>query len=163
MGNVSQIHIRPTSKDDRIYIQNEMIKWWGNEMVVVRGEKYFPADYGGFVAEHEDEKAGLILLRFTDTLCEIMSLTTSSAVASAGKLLVTAAIERATEEGVQKMIAVTTNDNINALRFYQQMGFTVGAWRKGAVDRSRKIKPSIPLAGNYNIPIRDEIELELDL
>jgi hypothetical protein len=29
-----------------------------------------------------------------------------------------------------------------------------------AIDQSRKIKPTIPLVGNYGIEIRDEIELE---
>lgn len=32
-----------------------------------------------------------------------------------------------------------------------------------AVSLSRKLKPEIPLIGNYGIPIRDEIELELKL
>ena len=55
---------------------------------------------------------------------------------------------------------VTTNDNLHALRFYQQLGFVIRDWRAGAVKRSREIKPGIPEIGNYHIPIRDEIELE---
>lgn len=31
---------------------------------------------------------------------------------------------------------------------------------QGAVDKSRKIKPQIPLIGENNIPLHDEIELE---
>lgn len=132
-------------------------------MVIIRGEKYYPADYEGFIAEHKGETTGLILLRFEKNLCEILSLTTSSVTASSGKMLVNAAIENARETGAQRLIVVTTNDNIGALRFYQQLGFRISAWRKGAVEQSRKIKPTIPLEGNYHIPIRDEIELELNL
>jgi hypothetical protein len=34
---------------------------------------------------------------------------------------------------------------------------------RGAVNESRKIKPSIPSVGMNNIPLRDEIELEISL
>jgi hypothetical protein len=54
----------------------------------------------------------------------------------------------------------TTNDNLNALRFYQRRGFRMTEIRPGAVDKARYLKPSIPLAGEFGIPIHDEIELE---
>lgn len=40
-------------------------------------------------------------------------------------------------------------------------GFTLCALRPGAVIESRKRKPQIPQLGHHNIPIRDEIELEI--
>lgn len=58
---------------------------------------------------------------------------------------------------------VTTNDNTSALRFYQKMGFCLHKLRVGIVEESRKTKSQISLIGNINIPIRDEIELEMIL
>ena len=59
---------------------------------------------------------------------------------------------------------VTTNDNLDALRFYQRRGFRIGEVRPGAVDRARlSVKPSIAGIGAYGIPLRDEFELVLDL
>jgi hypothetical protein len=56
---------------------------------------------------------------------------------------------------------VTTNDNVDALRFYQRRGFRLRAVRPGAVDDARRtLKPEIPAVGEQGIPIRDEIELE---
>jgi len=56
---------------------------------------------------------------------------------------------------------VTTNDNVDALRFYQRRGFCLVCVHRGAVDHSRAhLKPEIPLAGNNRIPLRDELELE---
>lgn len=55
---------------------------------------------------------------------------------------------------------ITTNDNLNALGFYQKRGFRIKAVYPGAVDEARRIKPEIPLAASNGIPIRDEIELE---
>ena len=53
----------------------------------------------------------------------------------------------------------TTNDNIDALRFYQRRGFRMSALRPGVIDRSRLHKPEIPRTGDYGIPLRDEIDL----
>jgi DNA-3-methyladenine glycosylase I len=52
---------------------------------------------------------------------------------------------------------------LNALGFYQKRGFELVAVYRGAVNESRKRKPSIPLTGYNNIPLRDEIELEIIL
>jgi hypothetical protein len=49
-----------------------------------------------------------------------------------------------------------------ALRFYQRRGFVLSALRPGAVDQARKqLKPQISTVGEFGIPLRDEIELEL--
>ena len=45
------------------------------------------------------------------------------------------------------------------LRFYQRRGFRLAELRPGAVDRARQLKPQIPTAGDYGIPLRDEIDL----
>jgi hypothetical protein len=57
----------------------------------------------------------------------------------------------------------TTNDNLDALRFYQRRGFRLTALRPGAIDATRPQKPRIPLTGHYGIAIRDELDLCLDL
>jgi ribosomal protein S18 acetylase RimI-like enzyme len=58
---------------------------------------------------------------------------------------------------------VTTNDNVDAIRFYQRRGYRIASIDRGAVDRARSIKPSIPLIGFHGIPIRDELTLVKDL
>jgi hypothetical protein len=61
-------------------------------------------------------------------------------------------------------VGPTTNDNVDALRFYQRRGFRLAALRTRAVDElRRRLKPTIPAVGEHGIPIRDEIELEIEL
>ena len=68
------------------------------------------------------------------------------------------------EHGLRRLWVLTTNDNVDALRFYQRRGFRLSALRPGAVDEARRqLKPEIPELGEYGIPIRDEIELEMPL
>jgi ribosomal protein S18 acetylase RimI-like enzyme len=57
---------------------------------------------------------------------------------------------------------LTTNDNVDALRFYQRRGFRLVELRPGAVDAAREVlKPEIPRAGAYGVPLRDELVLEM--
>lgn len=59
---------------------------------------------------------------------------------------------------------ITTNDNLDALRFYQRRGFRLVALHAGAVDAARAtLKPSIAEVGDHGIPIRDELVLEREL
>lgn len=70
-------------------------------------------------------------------------------------------IQEGKERKLQKIILVTTNDNINAIRFYQKTGFDMAHLFRNALDISRKLKPEIPLIGENVIPLRHEIEFEL--
>jgi hypothetical protein len=54
---------------------------------------------------------------------------------------------------------VTINDNVDAVRLYQRRGFHLARLRSGAVDRARESKPTIPLLGRHEIPVRDELIL----
>jgi hypothetical protein len=56
----------------------------------------------------------------------------------------------------ERLWVITTNDNVDALRFYQRYGFCLAAVHRGAVDRSRaRLKPEIPPVGAYGIPLCD--------
>ena len=60
------------------------------------------------------------------------------------------------ETGCRRLWLITTNDNTDALRFYQRRGFRLAELHPGAVDRSRAtLKPEIPVIGDHGIPIRD--------
>lgn len=81
-----------------------------------------------------------------------------------GRALLDAAVAALGTEGARRIWLVTTNDNLAALRLYQQAGFRLSALRAGALDEVRRtLKPSIPEIGEHGIPLRDELELELAL
>ena len=90
--------------------------------------------------------------------CEILTLHVEDQWAGTGTALVDAAAAVATGAGCRRFWVVTTNDNVDALRFYQRRGFRIAAVRTGAVDESRRtLKPRIPPTGDYGIPLSDEI------
>ncbi len=118
----------------------------------------------GFVAERRGEPAGLLTYRFDEDAVELSSLAADPRHGGIGSALLEALVSAVAAADRHWIWVVTTNDNLDALRFYQRRGFRIGEVRVGAVDRARlSIKPSIAGIGSYGIPLRDEFELVLDL
>lgn len=46
------------------------------------------------------------------------------------------------------------------MRFYHRRGFDMAALYRNALEKSRILKPLIPLTGDDGIPLRHEIEFE---
>lgn len=136
---------------------------WGSEMVVAHGDVLFPAELEGFIAFAGEEKDGLVTYQIKGEACEIVTLNSLKPNLDIGSQLVCHLAGFAREKGCNRLWLVTTNDNTNALRFYQKIGFHMRALRPGIIPEYRKIKPEIPLKGADGIPIRDEIELEMGL
>jgi len=67
------------------------------------------------------------------------------------------------ETGATRIRAVTTNDNMSALIFYQRYGFRLSMLYVGAIDAYRPKVPGARKVGEHGIPIHDAIELELPL
>jgi GNAT superfamily N-acetyltransferase len=74
------------------------------------------------------------------------------------------ALLAAVERKARRLWLLTTNDNVDALRFYQRRGFRLAELHPGGVEESRaRLKPEIPETGEYGIPIRDELILEKEV
>jgi GNAT superfamily N-acetyltransferase len=153
--------IRPLADADRPWARQWMIDHWGAELVIVHGEQLYPAEYLGFVAETGADLVGLVTYILRDDECEILSLDSIVEGQGIGSALVESVRKIALENGARRLWLITTNDNINALRFYQKRGFELVKIHCRAINESRKLKSSIPLIGDFGIPIRDEIEMEM--
>jgi N-acetylglutamate synthase-like GNAT family acetyltransferase len=157
------ISLRKLTPEDAPWVQAFWIEHWGSDMMVVHGQAYTSAGLPGFVAEENGQVLGLATYRMVHDECELMSLDSLIEGQGIGAQLLQAVIETARQAGLRRLYLSTTNDNMNALRFYQKRGFRFCALRPGAVMATRQLKPSIPLVGFEGIPIRDELELEMDL
>jgi len=134
---------------------------WGDEFVVAHGVIYYPDTLDGFIALDGDEWIGEITHTFSEHECEIVSLDSARERMGVGTMLIHKVVEEARQKDCRRIFLITTNDNLNALGFYQKRGFELVAVHRGAINESRKIKPNISLIGANNIPLRDEIELEM--
>jgi GNAT superfamily N-acetyltransferase len=151
---------RPTNDDDRVWVSRFIAEHWGAEIVVSRGVVYHPQDLPGFVAIQEGEKVGLVTYNIVGESCGIVTIDSIRPSSGVGTALIEAVRGIAIKSRCKRLWLITTNDNLNALRFYQKRGFVLVAVHRNALDVSRKLKPEIPLIGDDGIPLRDEIELE---
>jgi GNAT superfamily N-acetyltransferase len=158
-----QFSIRALTDQDRAWVADFTAEHWGSDKMVVHGDLFSISQLPGFCAEMDGEIAGLVTYAIANGECEILSLDSLYSGLGIGTQLIEVVKEAAIQHHCQRLFLATTNDNIDALLFYQKRGFVLAALRRGAVIESRRLKPEIPLNGDHGLPIRDEIEFEMDL
>lgn len=154
------ITVRPrTAADERIV--RPFLRENHSERVARLGRIEHPLEHPALVAERHGRFAGLLTYVPGDGECEILTLHATERGQGVGTALIEAVERVAVERGCGRLWVLTTNDNVDALRFYQRRGFRLARLNPGAVDRAREgLKPEIPTHGNHGIPIRDEVILE---
>jgi N-acetylglutamate synthase-like GNAT family acetyltransferase len=161
---VSVLSVREASADDRETVVGLLAGSWGETTLLAHGVAYDAALLPALLAERDGKVAGL--LTYTVDEGEGLEIVTLDAVerrSGAGTALLASAVDVARAVGTRRIWLVTTNDNLDALRFYQRRGLRIVGVAPGAVDESRTRKPSIPLVGEHGIEIHDELTLELRL
>lgn len=136
----------------------------GSEVVARRGELVDTLTRPAVAAFENGTLAGVLVYDIAGAECEILALYAAHRRGGVGTALVTMVAGLAAAAGCRRYWVLTTNDNVDALRFYQRRGFRLSALRPGALDEARRtLKPQIPPIGDYGIPLRDEIELAREL
>ncbi len=138
-----------------LYIDN-----WGDDEMVVSSGTYQLSDLPGFVAYDEAEIIRVITYIIRNDQIEIISLDSFRENVGIGSQLLKKLEEISEEKDITNISVITTNDNLNALKFYQKRGYNIRKVIPNAVEKARKQKPSIPQFAENGIPIRDEIVLE---
>jgi len=157
------VTIERIAASDRDWVL-EVFRGWGADVVISRGRKVYSTDIDGFVAKDQSgERVGLVTFEVVGDQCEIVTLDAFTKFSGIGTKLINAIINEIKSSSVKRLWLITTNDNLDAIRFYQKRGFTIAGVHVNAIKKSREMKPSIPLVGHYGIPIRDEIEFEIML
>ena len=181
--------IRALQREDREWVAHFLDEHWGSTQMVTRGRLLYGHLLPGFVAERvkapndampdgeidDDateenpivtmEKIGLLTYNLEEEkkVCEIVSLDSTIRNIGIGTALVNGLIEAAREANIKRLWLITTNDNLGALRFWQKRGFELVQIHRNSIEQARRLKPQIPITGIDGIPIKDEIELELQL
>jgi GNAT superfamily N-acetyltransferase len=155
------VAVRPLQTDERAWLAEHLELSWGATTIVSRGRAHDAAQLPALVALDGEELLGLATFELRDRACEVVAIEAFRRRCGVGSALLAAVVAQARASGCERVWLVTTNDNLEALRFYQRRGMRLVAVHPGAVEQARELKPEIPLIGEHGIPIRDEIELEL--
>jgi ribosomal protein S18 acetylase RimI-like enzyme len=157
------VRVRPPAPEERAELARRLVASWGSVHVVSRGRVIDASGLPALVCSLDGAIAGLATYEVRGDSCELVTIDAFVAGRGVGTALLDAVASEARRLGCRRLWLITTNDNLAALRFYQRQGMRIVAVHVGAIEASRRLKPSIPPAGHDGIPIRDEIELELGL
>ena len=160
---MAELIIRATQEDDRPFMREFIARRWFGEAVIIHGQFFYPAELPGFIAQQDNLVSGLITYQIRKPECEIVTLDSLMEGMGIGRQLIDKVKNTAIESGCDRLTVITTNDNLEAIGFYQRRGFRLQAIFPGAVEMARELKPTIPMTGNNGIPIWDEILLEMSL
>ena len=157
------MNVRPAEPEDRGAV-TAFLEERGSAKVARRRELVDAGGHPALVAEEDGRCAGVLTYVLDGDACEVLTLHAASPWHGTGTALL-AEVERiAAAANCYRLWLITTNDNVDALRFYQRRGFRLAAVHPGAVNESRvTLKPEIPETGDHGIPLRDEIELWKEL
>lgn len=153
------VSVREYRPDDAAWLENHAAAIGGTR-VVSRGVLHDLTALPGCIAERNGERCGFAFYRVDSTECELVAIAATAQWRGIGSRLLAAVESAAAAADCRRLWLITTNDNADAIRFYQRRGYRLAAVHRDAIDAARRIKPSIPEVGNYGIPIRDELEFE---
>ncbi|MUT68336.1 GNAT family N-acetyltransferase [Paenibacillus sp. NEAU-GSW1] len=161
MGQNGNVRIlAPMSEKDIEWQKEQWLSEWGGETMITKGKKHHIQDLDAFIAWVDDLRVGAATYRLGINDCELMSINTTVQGIGIGSNLISTVEQKVKQSGRNRIWLITSNDNLDALRFYQRRGYRITAINQNAIDEARKLKPTIPKVGYYDIPIHDEIELE---
>lgn len=142
-------------------MSNLWLQWWSAPFVVSKaGKIHHIDDMAGFIAEKQDQPIGLITYTIIDAECEITSLISLIEGRGIGTKLLHKLEDRARAQRCRRIWVITTNDNLQALGWYQKRGYRLAAIYRDAMNHVRQVKPELAVLGIDEIPLRDMIELE---
>ena len=155
--------MRSLNKNDLVRIINFIREEWGSDKVVTRCKIYQIKELPGFIVLKKEKIMGLLTYNINNNECEIITLNSTKKKVGIGSLLLKKVEELALSKKCNRLWVITTNDNTDALCFYQKKGFRIFKVHTDSIKDLRRLKPEIPFIGLNNIEILDEIELEKKL
>jgi GNAT superfamily N-acetyltransferase len=154
------MRISELTDDDRKWVQERTELLFGGDFVVSGDEVHDPHKLPGFIAAEGVERVGLVTYNINGDRCEVVSIDSLCQFMGVGTLLLEKVERIARLNGCSRLWCILTNDNLDALRFFQRRGFVISGFRLGGMTKIRLLKPNVPKTGYYDIPVRDEILME---
>ncbi|MDR6550188.1 GNAT family N-acetyltransferase [Paenibacillus qinlingensis] len=152
--------LAPVNENDKEWLHHLWVSEFGGETVISKGKTHHVKDMLSLIAWVNGIRVGAATYRLGNDYAELVSINALVKGSGIGSQLIAAVENTLKQSGLSRIWVITTNDNVDALRFYQRRGYRIAAVYPDAVTEARKLKTTIPLVGFYDIPIRDEIELE---
>jgi ribosomal protein S18 acetylase RimI-like enzyme len=158
------MNVRRVGPGDRAWVAEVVTTHFASTRMVSRGRVYDDVStLDGFIVEGDGRPIGLSLWEEIDGDAELVVMVTLNRGSGAGTMLIDAVVDHARENKWRRLWLITTNDNVDAIRFYQRAGWDWVGFYRDAVTQARGMKPEMDELGAHGLPIRHEIEFEAPL
>ena len=104
------------STSDRTLVDEFIRQQWYTTTMIIRGKEIDMTQTEGFYVKEQEDIIGLITYFVSDDVLEVISLNSLRENQGIGTKLVDAVIREAKDRKLKKILVVTTNDNINAIK-----------------------------------------------
>lgn len=152
--------IKSITEADRAWLSDALIRHFHDVRVAAMGKLRDCSVMEGALAWHGGQPVGFVCWEQVGDGLEVVGLASDRPGLGAGRALMDAALDAARAAGLARLFLSTNNDNIRAIRFYQQWGMHLAELHVGAAAIARALKPAMPEIGEYGIPVRDELIFE---
>ncbi|KZL18050.1 Acetyltransferase (GNAT) family protein [Pseudovibrio axinellae] len=157
------IQVRTIEPEDKEQVIELLVNRWTSPEQLLDGEMIDASTLPGFLALDDGRLVGMITLIKREHEWEILTLDSLQRWGGVGTVLLDGAVDAARHAGISRIMVRTSNDNLDAFRFYQRRGFCLEKVVQGVIDEERKLKPEIPVTGLHGIPLRDEVIFGRDI
>ena len=115
------MRVRRREPVDRPAIESFLGRW--QSLCVARlGAVEHPLDHPTLIAEEDGRLVGVLSYVVDGACCEVLTLHADVRGRGVGTALIAEAKRVAAQAGCTRLWVITTNDNVDALRFYQRRG-----------------------------------------
>lgn len=158
-----KVDVSPACDAERDFVRSLLMKHWLSTTIWSRGKPFEADRIPSLVARLDGQPVGHATYVVEGQECELITISAESRGLGAAASLLDRVEDAAREAGCARVFLTTTNDNLEALAFYQRRGYAIAAVHRGMIDWYRTTQKAIPRVAPNGVPIRDEIELEFPL
>jgi ribosomal protein S18 acetylase RimI-like enzyme len=130
------MRVRAYVEADEPWAESVLGGEFGGRIQARRGEVHDVLALPGLVAEADGRPVGLLTYDRKGAECELAVIVAAERHRGVGTALVEALLRELS--GCERIWVVTTNDNLEALRFYQRRGFVL--WRCAPARSTRHVR-----------------------
>ena len=156
----SNLVVRRVVDSDRFQIKEFLTEHWGDSRLLNSNSEHEASELPGFIVYQEGFIVGLLTYAIDGDSCELVTINSTMTASGIGSMLLRSLEYEVMQEGCKRIWAMTTNDNMLALRFYQKRGYDIKAVYRNSIEALRLKKPTIPVVGEEGILVVSEIEVE---
>lgn len=150
---------------DKEAVHRLLMHRWNDDCIIFGGRAYTSRDFETIGAhDGEGTLVGIALWTMRGRVALLGAIDSFQPGSGAAGALLERVQQEARGRNAVSLRAVTTNDNVHALVYYQRKGFRLDTLFVGSVDAFRgRDNPNFRRIGFNGLPVRDTLELEMAL